>query len=483
MENKIQQNKTLVIVIAAIAATGGLLFGFDTGVISGAKQFFRAFWDLSDKQVELITTSGLIGAIIGAAFSGRITDVLGRRKVILAAAVIFGVGAIWTGAAGSPESLFAGRLFLGIAIGISSYTVPLYIAELSPTRQRGALVSAFQLLITVGILLSYLSDKGFVVEGDKVGVLARFMGTIGLGIPVSEECWRPMFYIGVLPALILLVGMFFLPETPRFLFNKGRESDARRILQKIEDPEMVEVSLKKMKEDVERYRDNKTSPKEILKPWLRNALIIGIGVMFVQQFVGINTVIYYSPEIFEKAGFATVDSQLTATVVVGIVNVFFTIVSMFIIDKIGRRKLYFIGLSGIVAALIALGFSFAFMETLGDSLKTVTVISVILYIMFFALSLGPLGWLLISEIYPLSVRGIGSSIGALSCWTFNAIVTFTFLTLTSLISPAGAFWLYASIGIIGLIWGNKFIPETKGVSLEQIEDHWRSGKTPSELRV
>ena len=483
MANNVQQNKTLVIVIASIAATGGLLFGFDTGVISGAKQFFRALWDLSDKQVEWITTAGLIGAIIGAAFSGRITDVLGRRKVILVAAVIFGAGAIWTGAAGSPESLFAGRLFLGIAIGISSYTVPLYIAELSPTKHRGALVSAFQLLITVGILLSYLSDKGFVVEGDKVGVLARFMGTLGFGIPISEECWRPMFYVGVLPAIILLVGMFFLPETPRFLFNKGREADARRILQRIEDPEMVEVSLRKMKEDVERDRENKTSSKEILKPWLRSALIIGIGVMFFQQFVGINTVIYYSPEIFEKAGFATVDSQLTATVIVGVVNVFFTIVSMFIIDKIGRRKLYFFGLSGIVVALIALGFSFAFMESLGDSIKTVTVVSVILYIMFFALSLGPLGWLLISEIYPLSVRGIGSSIGALSNWTFNAIVTFTFLTLTDLISPAGAFWLYAFIGIIGLIWGRKFIPETKGVSLEQIEDHWRAGKSPSELKM
>ena len=479
--NQIQQNKALVIIIAAIAATGGLLFGFDTGVISGAKQFFRALWDLTDKQVEWITTAGLIGAILGAAFSGRLTDIFGRRKVILVAAVIFGVGAIWTGAAGSPESLFAGRLFLGLAIGISSYTVPLYIAELSPTKQRGALVSAFQLMITIGILVSYLSDKGFVVEDGKVGILARWVDNLGFGIPVSEECWRPMFYVGVIPAIILLIGMFFLPETPRFLFSKGKEDEARRILQRIEDPRLVEASIKKMKEEVARDKENQISPKEILKPWLRNALIIGIGIMFVQQFVGINTVIYYSPEIFEQAGFATVDSQLTATVVVGVVNVFFTIVSMFIIDKIGRRKLYFIGLSGIVAALIALGFSFAFMESLGDSLKTITVISVVLYIMFFAVSLGPLGWLLISEVYPLRVRGIGSSIGALSNWTFNAIVTFTFLTLLRTLSPAGAFWAYALIGILGLIWGRKFIPETKGVSLEEIEEHWRQGKSPTEL--
>jgi len=482
MANKIKQNKSLVIIIAAIAATGGLLFGFDTGVISGAKQFFRELWDLTDKQVEWITTAGLIGAIIGAAFSGKITDTFGRRKVILVAALIFGIGAVWTGAAGGPASLFAGRLFLGLAIGISSYTVPLYIAELSPTKQRGALVSSFQLLITIGILVSYLSDKGFIVEDEKVGVLARFVDNMGFGLPVSEECWRPMFYVGVVPALILLIGMFFLPETPRFLFSKGKESDARRILEKIEDPALVEISLRKMKEDVHVDKEIKVSPGEILKPWLRNALIIGIGIMFVQQFVGINSVIYYTPEIFEKAGFATVDSQLTATVVVGVVNVFFTIVSMFIIDKIGRRKLYFIGLSGIVAALIALGFSFAFKASLGGSVKIITVISVVLYILFFAVSLGPLGWLLISEIYPLRVRGIGSSIGALSNWAFNAIMTFNFLTLVKHLSPAGAFWIYAFIGILGLIWGRKFIPETKGVSLEQIEEHWRQGKSPSELR-
>lgn len=482
MNAEARQRKGLIIVIAAIAATGGLLFGFDTGVISGAKQFFRELWELSDKQVEWLTTAGLFGAIAGAAFSGRITDLIGRRLVILGAAVIFGVGAIWTGAAGSMISLFIGRLFLGIAIGISSYTVPLYIAELSPSKNRGALVSAFQLLITVGILVSYLSDKGFVVEESKVGALSQVLLNMGFEIN-ALNCWRPMFYIGIIPALILFVGMLFLPETPRFLISKGKEDAGRKILQRIEEPALVEPTISKMKEDLAQSKSNNSGIKDLAKPWLRNALIIGIGIMFVQQFVGINTVIYYSPEIFEKAGFASVDSQLSATVIVGLVNVFFTIVSMFIIDKIGRRKLYFFGLSGITVALIALGLSFAFMDTLGDSMKIMTVIFMLVYIMFFAISLGPLGWLIISEVYPLHVRGTGSSIGALSNWTFNAIVTFTFLSLLRLMGPSGAFFLYAGIGVLGLIWGTKFIPETKGISLEKIEEHWRAGKKPNELKA
>jgi MFS transporter, SP family, galactose:H+ symporter len=460
-ENK-KQNMTLVIVIAAIAATGGLLFGFDTGVISGAKPFLKDFWTLTDKQVEWIATSGLFGAIAGAAFSGKITDLWGRKIVILASSVIFGIGALWTGWAQSPESLFIGRLFLGLAIGISSYTVPMYIAEISPTKQRGALVTSFQLLITVGILVSYLSDLAFASEGNL-------------------EAWRPMFLVGVFPALILFFGMIFLPETPRFLFAKGKDEKGRKILEKIEDPALVEFAIQKMKEEIKLNEESARSWNEIFKPWLRNALFIGIGIMFVQQFVGINTVIYYCPEIFSKAGFSGKVAPLAASVSVGVVNVLFTIVSMFFIDKIGRRKLYFIGVSGIIASLIGLALSFYFQDTLGGVLKWATVGFVLLYIIFFAISLGPLGWLIISEVYPLKMRGVGMSIGALSNWGFNAVVTFTFLSLINSLGATGAFLLYAFIGIIGIFWGIKYVPETKGVTLEQIEDHWRQGKKPKDL--
>jgi MFS transporter, SP family, galactose:H+ symporter len=461
---QIKQNKNLVVVIAAIAATGGLLFGFATGAISGAKPFFSDFWHLSPTWVGWITTASLIGAIAGAAFSGRITDVLGRRVVIIAAAVIFVVGSLWTGFAGSPSSLFWARLFIGLAIGISSYAVPMYIAEISPTKQRGALVSAFQLLITIGILVSYLSDLYYANKYQN-----------------DLEAWRPMFYVGVVPALILLIGMFFLPETPRFLIGKGKEDQGRKILKKLEEPELVEPAISKMKEEISMAKEGGKPWKDIFSPWLRTALFIGIGIMFVQQFVGINTVIYYSPEIFKNAGFESKVAQIAASVSVGVVNVLFTIVSMAVIDKLGRRKLYLIGTSGIVASLILLGLSFALQDTLGESLKWVTVALLLLYIIFFAISLGPLGWLIISEVYPLKVRGVAMSIGALSNWGFNAIVTFTFLPLISLLSATGAFLLYAAIGVFGLVWGYYNIPETKGITLEEIEGHWRKGTKPIDI--
>lgn len=476
-----KQNKALVVIIATVAATGGLLFGFDTGVISGAIPFFQKAFGIADNWVEIITTAGLVGAVIGAMSSGRIADRIGRKKVILASAIIFMIGAVWSGLSTSPVMLVCARLFLGLAIGTSSFAVPLYIAEISPTKTRGTMVSMFQLLITIGIMVSYLSDSAFAVpDGD----------------PAFTSCWRPMFYVGVIPATIMFVGMLFLPETPRWLISKGFESKCREVLEKVEEPALVEDVISRMKGDLEADRRNKVNWTLIFKKWLRVPLIIAIGIMFVQQFTGINTIIYYSPKIFLMSGFADAQAAVWASVSVGVVNVVFTILSLFLIDKLGRRKLYFIGLTGLVVALVAMGTCFALQSTLGDSIKWVTITLVWVYIAFFAISLGPLGWLIISEVFPLSVRGIGSSIGALSNWLFNGIVAFTFfkivkgLTLPGtaimlkgedLGNPAGAFFLYALVGILGIIWGYFFIPETKNVTLEKIEEHWRQGKPAHKL--
>jgi MFS transporter, SP family, galactose:H+ symporter len=474
---KEKQNKGLVYVIAGIAATGGLLFGFDTGVISGALPFLKQSWDLKSGDVEWVTTAALIGAVFGAAFSGRVTDVYGRKKIILLTSVIFALGSLLTGAAANPMMLSFGRIVLGVAIGISSFTVPLYIAEISPTKIRGAVVSSFQLMITIGIVASYFSDLALADEGN----------------PFS---WRWMFYVGVFPALILFVGMFFLPETPRFLIGIGREAEGRKVLEKLEEPAFVEEAIFKIKEDIAKDKEA-AGWSELFKPWLKTSLLIAIGIMFVQQFVGINTVIYYAPTIFLIAGFQGAKAAIAATVSVGIVNVLSTVLSMALIDKLGRRKLYFIGLVGMTIALIAMGSSFLLKDSLGDSLKWVTVSSVLIYIVFFAISLGPLGWLLISEIFPLKVRGIGMSIGSLSNWLFNAIVSFTFLKLAWAFTapgmeivngestdpnPAGAFFVYAVVAVIGIVWGYFYIPETRGHSLEEIEDHWRAGKSPRELK-
>jgi sugar porter (SP) family MFS transporter len=477
-----KQNKALVIVIATIAATGGLLFGFDTGVISGAIPFFQKAFGIADNWVEIITTAGLVGAVIGAMFSGRIADIIGRKKVILASAVIFAIGAVWSGASQNAMMLVFARFFLGIAIGVSSFAVPLYIAEISPTKTRGTLVSMFQLLITIGIMVSYLSDSMFAVpDGD----------------PAYSTCWRPMFYVGVIPALIMFIGMIFLPETPRWLISKGHEDKCRQVLEKVEEPHLVEEVISKMKDEMEADETNKVSWTLIFKKWLRVPLIIAIGIMFVQQFTGINTIIYYSPKIFLMSGFADAQAAVWASVSVGVVNVAFTILSLFMIDRLGRRKLYFIGLSGMVVALVAMGTCFALQATLGDSIKWVTISLIWVYIAFFAISLGPLGWLIISEVFPLKVRGIGSSIGALSNWLFNGVVAFTFFKIVSgltmpgseimlkgenLGNPAGAFFLYALVGILGIVWGYFFIPETKNITLEKIEEHWRQGKKPNELK-
>jgi sugar porter (SP) family MFS transporter len=466
----------MVYFIAIIAATGGLLFGFDTGVISGAIPYFQSYFNIDNSVIENITTAGLMGAIVGALFCGRVTDLLGRKKVILAAAVIFATGALWSGLAASPTQLIAARLFLGIAIGVSSFAVPLYIAEISPAKIRGRLVSMFQLMITIGILVSYLSDLFFADDANP-------------------DCWRPMFYIGVVPAVILFIGMWFLPETPCWLLLKGCEDECRKALSRVEKPALIETSLSQIKAGIAQNKE-RSDWREIFKPWLRNALIIAIGIMFFQQAVGINTIMYYCPKIFLMAGFTDNISAIWASVSVGVVNVVFTIVAVYFVDRLGRRKLYFLGMSGIFVSLICLALCFAFNHALGDAGKWLSIVLVFLYIIFFAVSIGPLGWLIITEIFPLKVRGLGSSIGSLSVWVFNSIVAFTFFKIvkaftipgTEIIiqdepsgNPAGAFLFYALIALAGIIWGYFYIPETKGISLDKIEKHWKAGGRPRNL--
>lgn len=474
---KSEYNGRLIYVIAAIAATGGLLFGFDTGVISGAIPFFQQDFRLDDGMIEIVTSAGLLGAILGALGCGRLTDRLGRRKVILASAVIFAIGAVWSGWAADVWNLVAARLFLGVAIGVSSFAVPLYLAEISPTAIRGRLVALFQLMITIGVLVSYLSDLFFADEADMA-------------------CWRPMFYVGVVPALILLTGMLFLPETPRWLMGKGRETESLAILKRIEGQAAAAESLARMREEIVKSANEKSDWKALLQPWMRTPLIIAVGIMFFQQFIGINTVIYYSPKIFLMAGFDGTVAAIWASVGVGVVNVLFTLVSVYFVDRLGRRKLYFTGVTGIFLSLGLLGLCFLFTAQLGEWGKWIAIGLVFCYIACFALSIGPLGWLIISEVFPAKIRGMGSSIGSFSVWFFNSIVSFTFFKIVhaftisgreiyvndeALGNPAGAFWFYGAVALAALVWGYFYVPETKGVSLEKIEDFWRKGGKPRRL--
>lgn len=454
--------KTNVLLISVIAATGGLLFGFDTGVISGALPFLKQYWNLPDSSIELITTTVLIGAVAGAVSSGRLSDILGRKKMIIINAVIFTVGAVGCAYAPSSSVLIAMRVIIGFAIGITSYVVPMYIAEISPTRVRGALVTLNQLMITIGILVSYITD--YLLSNDA-----------------NAQSWRWMFLVGFMPALILLIGMLFLPETPRWLISKGRWAEGKAILQKVEDPEILDKTLAELEKDIQQESKQTSEWKEVFKPWLRAPLIITVGIFFFQQFSGVNTIIYYSPIIFKMAGIVSNTGSILPAIIIGAVNVCACFLSILLLDKVGRRKLYMIGISGMIPSLALLGACFYFKEQLGASLPVFAVLSIVCYIIFIAISLAPLGWLLISEVFPLNVRGVGMSIGSLSHWGFNAIIAFTFLKLVNSVGVDMTFWVYSLICLAGLFWGYHYIPETRGRSLEEIEQHWRDGKSPKNL--
>jgi sugar porter (SP) family MFS transporter len=454
--------KTNVLLISVIAATGGLLFGFDTGVISGALPFLKQYWSLPDSSIELITTTVLIGAVIGAVTSGRLSDLLGRKKMIIINAIIFTAGAVGCAYAPNPTLLIVMRIIIGFAIGITSYVVPMYIAEISPTRVRGALVTLNQLMITIGILVSYITD--YLLSNDA-----------------NVQSWRWMFLVGFIPAMILLIGMFFLPETPRWLISKGRWEEGKAILLKVEDPDIVSKTLAELEIDIHQESRLTSGWREVFKPWLRAPLIITVGIFFFQQFSGVNTIIYYSPIIFKMAGIVSNTGSILPAIIIGAVNVLACFLSILLLDKVGRRKLYMIGISGMIPSLALLGACFYFKEQLGASLPVFAVLSIVCFIIFIAISLAPLGWLLISEVFPLNVRGVGMSIGSLSHWGFNAIIAFTFLKLVNSVGVDMTFWVYSLVCLAGLFWGYHYIPETKGRSLEEIEQHWRDGKSPKDL--
>jgi MFS transporter, SP family, galactose:H+ symporter len=458
------QNKIFIIIISSIAAIGGFLFGFDTGVISGTVIFLQdpKGWALTDSQLGGVTTAVLLGAVLGCLISGKITDIFGRKKIIILTSAIFMCGAVLSGSAPDVNFLIISRLCLGIGIGIASFCVPLYIAEISPARNRGALVTINQLMITVGILVSYITDYWIANDAD----------------PFS---WRLMFHIGFIPGLTLFIGMFFLPETPRWLISKGRYEEGTEVLKKVEDPDLIDASLNKLKEEIASDREIQNSMKQVFTPWLKYPLIIGVGIMILTEFTGIDTIVYYTPKIFKIAGYISNEQSILPAIIVGSSNVIFTIVSIFLVDRIGRRLLYFIGLSGLVITLFSMGLCFHFQNELGDLFSILTISAMFLFIGSFAVSFGPLSWLIISEIFPLKFRGLGMSIGAFTLWSATTVVNYSFLKIVEALTLAGTFWAFAIMGIISGIWGFFLIPETKGRSLEYIEDHWRQRKTPREL--
>ena len=453
------RQRRFVRVAAAITATGGLLFGYDTGVISGALLFIKNdFAPLSDFLQGVIVSVLLVGAVTGAIAGGPLSDRLGRRPVVLLAAIIFAVGAIAAALAPNVLILIFARFILGLGVGLASLIVPLYIAEIAPPDTRGALVSLNQLMITIGILLSYIVGVAFTpIEG-----------------------WRYMFAAAVIPAAILGIGMFTLPESPRWLVKNGKLDKARSVLLLSRVEADVETEMQQM-EEIERIerQQAQVSYKELLAPWIRPALIVGVGLAIFQQITGINTVIYYAPTILEKVGFSAGGAIAATALGVGAVNVGFTILAVYIVDRVGRRPLLLIGLIGMIVSLGLLGVVFSLGATSGAA-GLLATICLALYIASFAISLGPIFWLMISEIYPLNMRGSAMSIAALCNWGSNFIVALIFPVLLATFGGAGAFWLFAVLGIVAWIFVYFMVPETKGRTLEEIEADLRgTGVTAS----
>jgi SP family galactose:H+ symporter-like MFS transporter len=446
LKNKIaNSNRKFVYLAAAVSALGGMLFGYDIGVISGAILFIKRDFLLSSGLEEVVVSAVLLGSLFGALAGGSLADRFGRRRLLVGTAIVFGLGAV--GAALAPDTawLILARVVAGAAIGITSFVAPLYISEIAPVEVRGKLVSINQVALTSGIVISYLVDYAF----------------------AGAQAWRWMFALAVIPAAAFGFGLIFIPDSPRWLIGAGEVTEARAVLKRIRAPEQVEGELTEIQQSA---AQQKAHWSELLAPQLRAPMIVGIGLAIAQQITGINTVIYYAPTIFKAAGMSSTSVAILASVGVGIVNVVMTLVAMQLIDRLGRRPLLLISLAGMAMSLFVLGLAFS-LPQLSGSLGWIAVVSLMTYVGSFAVGLGPVFWLILSEIYPLRIRGRAMSVGTAANWITNLIVALSFLTLTQVLGKPTTFWLYSAVSIGAWLFAFLMVPETKGKTLEQIEAH------------
>ena len=430
------------LLVVFVVAMGPFLFGYNTAVISGAIMFLSDSFSMTTFDKGMVVSIILLGAMLGAACSGMLTDRLGRKWSLIINGAIYIIGGYYAYVSGSFGALLIARFIMGIGVGITSQAVPLYLSEISPIKNRGAFVSTFQLSITIGILIAF-----------------------GVGYAFSESRdWRTMFALSMIPGVIMFLGMFFMVESPSWLIGKGHQDKALRVLKRIRD----RVNWAEHEGDVkdERKRE-KFHFRALLKPHVKKVLFLGILLSAFQQITGINTVIYYAPEILHLAGFASSTSALLATVGIGIVNVIVTIVAVWILDKVGRKPLLLIGVAGMVICLAIIGFSFMIKAEWVDR---IAMFALMAYVGFFAIGLGPITWVVISEIFPLRIRAQAIGIAAFVNWACNYIVSLTFLDLLYFMGSSLTFFVYAIIGVFAFLFSLFFIPETKGKTAAEIQN-------------
>lgn len=443
------RSRTRNALIWIFGALGGILWGYDTGVISGAMLFITRDIPLSPFQQGLVVSGLLVGAMAGAGASGRLADVWGRRRLILWAAVVFTAGTVGAMLATTAWTLVGFRFVIGIGVGIASVVVPLYLTELAPRQSRGGLTSLMQLLVTVGILVAYVTDYALADTGS----------------------WRWMLGLGAVPAVLLGIGIYFQPESPRWLVKHGRADQARAVLTKLRGAEAGEVE-RELDEiqaaDREKEAENAVGVRELLTPRLRRVVLLGLGLVFFQNFIGINTIIYYAPTLLTTLGFGT-SGAILANVGIGVVNVLMTLPALRMIDRVGRKSLLAVGSIGMLVSMLALGLANVVGVSYGPLLVAITLGSILVYIASFAVSWGPVQWVMLPELFPLRMRGSAVGICLVFNWLFNMAVALVFPVLLDITGPGAMFLFFALMAVLSFWFVQRGLIETKGKSLEAIE--------------
>ncbi|NML21721.1 sugar porter family MFS transporter [Pseudoflavitalea sp. G-6-1-2] len=436
-----------------VAAVGGLLFGYDTAVVAGAIGFIEQKYGLSPAMVGWVASCALVGCVIGAMFAGSLSDKIGRKKVLMISAFAFAISSLGIMLPFGLNAFIAFRLIGGIGIGIASMLSPLYISEIAPANIRGRLISIYQMGIVLGILLIYFVNAWIAgLHNDAWNI---------------ESGWRWMFGSGLLPSILFIVLLLNVPESPRWLAQQNRLGEAEAILAKVNGTEKAKEELASIKAAMK--EDTATSFGALLKPGLRYVLMIGIFLAILSQVTGINAIMYYAPEIFKSSGDGS-SSALMQTVLVGVINTLFTIVAIRYVDKWGRKTLLLIGAAGMTICLGLVGAAFHFGITQGS----MVLVSILAYIAFFAISLGPLTFVVVAEIFPTHVRGRAMSVAIFFLWAAVFVVSQTFPMLKSAFGPAPTFWIYMVMSIIAFFFVWRMVPETKEKSLEEIEQFWKN---------
>jgi SP family arabinose:H+ symporter-like MFS transporter len=449
--------KISILTITLVASLGGFLFGFDMAVVSGVLPLLQKQFSLSAFQEGWFVSSALVGCIVGVAFSGELTDRIGRKKPLLLSAILFFLSAL--GCAISP-SLFlvtAFRFIGGLGIGIASNVVPLYISEIAPARSRGRLITYYQFALTLGILVAYLTNAGLLNYSlDNTGIA----GAGWFSSFTTTEVWRSMLGLGVLPAILFFFGLLLVPESPRWLYQRGRTAEATSVL--------AETGVENEVSTLSQNTDEKVSYRELLSPRWRRALLIGLLLPLFSQFSGINAIIYYGPSILSNAG-TSLSNSLLSQVIFGAANMLFTLIAIWKVDSAGRRPLYLAGTAGAAICLLCTGICFA----VGATTSIWLLVFVLAFLACFAFSIGPLKFVVAAEIFPNKIRGRAMALSIMVMWIADTIVGQLTPILLKSIGTAATFWMFAAFCVIAFITVYKLLPETKGKSLEQIEAEWK----------